>query len=111
MPKHAPKIEFSLRELAVIRLICEQKTSKEIAKEMDRSWRTIENVRQLVIKKTKVKNNAGLVMYAIINKLAPLDPAMKTKIAVRVIADYGRRKPKGKSESKKRTNKKSKTTT
>lgn len=79
-------------------MICEQKTNIDIGEELGKSKRTIENTRQRIIKKAKVVNSAGLVMFAIINKLAPLDPAMKTKIAVRSIAEYMPREKKPKKE-------------
>ncbi len=59
------------KELEVLRLICEQKTNKEIAELMSVSTRTVETHRDSLLNKTEAKNTAGLVMYAMKNKLFP----------------------------------------
>lgn len=53
------------RELEVINLICKEYTNKEIAEELSLSIRTVEAHRESIIKKTKAKNTAGIVMYAV----------------------------------------------
>jgi two-component system response regulator NreC len=57
--------EFSTKELEIIVLICEQATTKEIAKKLFLSDRTIEGYREKIQEKMKVKNAAGIVVYAI----------------------------------------------
>jgi DNA-binding NarL/FixJ family response regulator len=57
--------ELNERELEVIRLLCKEHTSPEIAKMMNLSIRTIDNYRFDLIKKLKVRNSIGLVMYAV----------------------------------------------
>lgn len=57
------------REIEIIRHVCGQKTNKEIADSMNLSIRTIENLRNGILAKTGSKNTAGMVMYALKNKL------------------------------------------
>jgi len=49
----------------IIRLICNQKTSKQIAYELNYTTRTVEDYRKKIMKKTKVINSVGLVVFAI----------------------------------------------
>jgi DNA-binding CsgD family transcriptional regulator len=65
----AETMRFSSTELRVIRMVCEQKTSDEIAKELDLSKRTIEDYRASILKKTESKNSVGILIYAIKNGL------------------------------------------
>jgi DNA-binding NarL/FixJ family response regulator len=58
-------IELNERELEVIRLLCKEQTSPEIAQQMHLSTKTVDNYRVTLIKKLKVKNSIGLVMYAV----------------------------------------------
>lgn len=68
-PKDLP---FSSNELTIIRLICEQNTNEEIGEKLKLSKRTVEEYRQRIIKKMKVKNTVGLVLYAIKNQMFKL---------------------------------------
>lgn len=52
-------------ELKIIKLLCEEKTSKEIAKEVFCSVRTIESWRLKIQKKLNVHGTAGIVIYAV----------------------------------------------
>ena len=54
-------------EIEIITLICEQKTNKEIANELNLSPNTINTYRTRILEKTNVVNTAGLVVYAIRN--------------------------------------------
>ena len=63
---------FSQREIQIIRLICRQFSNKEIAKQLGLSFRTVEGYRENIIGKMKVKNTAGIVIYAIRNKIFPI---------------------------------------
>jgi DNA-binding CsgD family transcriptional regulator len=51
--------------LEVLKLICEEKTASEIAKEIFLSHRSVEGIRQRLIEKVGVRNTAGLVLFAI----------------------------------------------
>lgn len=57
------------REIEIIRMICMQKTNKEIGEKMGVSIRTIENHRTNILLKTNTKNVAGIVMYALKHKI------------------------------------------
>lgn len=61
------------RELDVLKMICAEKTSEEIAKTLFLSIRTIEGYRNKLLEKTGAKNTAGLVLYAVRNKLLSVD--------------------------------------
>lgn len=60
------------REKEVLRLICDQYTNKEIADELFISTRTVEGHRNKLIEKSKSKNTAGLIIYAIENGIYSL---------------------------------------
>ena len=66
-PSFNQDVEFTERELEVLKLICEEKTAAEIAKEIFLSPRSVEGIRQRLIEKVGVRNTAGLVMFAIKN--------------------------------------------
>jgi DNA-binding NarL/FixJ family response regulator len=66
-PSFNHNIEFTERELEVLKLICEEKTASEIAKEIFLSPRSVEGIRTRLIDKVGVRNTAGLVMFAIKN--------------------------------------------
>lgn len=66
------EIEFTDRELEVLQLICKEKNGPEIADALNLSVRTIEGYRQKLLEKTKTKNMAGLVIYAIKNRLVTI---------------------------------------
>ena len=57
------------KELTVLKLMCEEKTTKEIADIVDIRPRTVEAIRDKLKTKTGSKSMAGLVMYAIKNKI------------------------------------------
>jgi DNA-binding NarL/FixJ family response regulator len=60
------KSALTKREEDVLRLIIEEKTTKEIAEELFISEKTVENHRSNLMMKLEVKNMAGLVKKAII---------------------------------------------
>jgi DNA-binding NarL/FixJ family response regulator len=68
-----PKIEFSDRELSVIRYICQEMANKEIASQLNLSIRTIEGYRDRIQEKIGAKNAAGIVVYAIKNNIYSID--------------------------------------
>ncbi|MDH7446721.1 response regulator transcription factor [Aquimarina sp. 2201CG14-23] len=57
------------REREVLKLICEQKTTTEIAEQLFISPRTVEGHRNNLLVKTGSKNIAGLVIHAIENQI------------------------------------------
>ena len=61
------KIKFSEKELEIIKLICEQYASKEIASETNLTLKTVEKYRDHIMNKTGAKNVVGIVVYAIRN--------------------------------------------
>lgn len=69
-PSFNQDVEFTERELEVLKLICEEKTAAEIAKEIFLSPRSVEGIRQRLIEKVGVRNTAGLVMFAVKNNIA-----------------------------------------
>lgn len=67
---HSPEdIQLNDKELRILKLMCEEKTTKEIADIVDISPRTVEAIRDKLKTKTGAKSMAGLVMYAVKNKL------------------------------------------
>lgn len=60
---------LSDREREVLRLICQQKTAKEIGDELYITQRTAEGHKNNLFAKTGAKNIAGLVIYAIQNEI------------------------------------------
>ncbi|MDQ3049768.1 MAG: response regulator transcription factor [Bacteroidota bacterium] len=59
--------ELTSREQEVLKLICHQYSTKEIAEMLCLSERTIEGHRKNLMEKTQSKNMAGLVYYALEN--------------------------------------------
>lgn len=68
----APAKELSDREVLIIRLICQEYTSREIADQLFLSERTIEDHRKNIQRKIQAKNMAGIVVYAVKNELVVL---------------------------------------
>jgi DNA-binding NarL/FixJ family response regulator len=64
-PSFNTDVEFTERELEVLKLICEEKTAAEIGKEIFLSPRSVEGIRTRLIEKVGVRNTAGLVIFAI----------------------------------------------
>ena len=66
-------VRFTPTELKIIRLVCQQNTSDEISEKLQLSRRTIEDYRSDIIRKMKVRNSVGILIYAIKNNLFSLD--------------------------------------
>lgn len=64
---------FTKREIEVLELICKQYTTVDIGEKLFISPRTVEGHRNNLLLKTESKNVAGLVIYALKNKLVSLD--------------------------------------
>ena len=60
---------FSDKEIEIIRLICQEKTSKEISDLLNINIRTLESAKLRIMKKMGIRNIAGAVYYALKNKL------------------------------------------
>lgn len=60
-----PAAPLSPREIEIIKLIAEGKSSKEIAEILFLSFRTIQNHRTKIMRKLSLKKNTDLVRYAI----------------------------------------------
>ncbi len=61
--------ELGDREIEILGLICEQYNSKEIAEKLFISKHTVDNHRASLLTKSRTKNIAGLVKWAILNKV------------------------------------------
>lgn len=63
-PKHEDN-HLSEKEIRVLKLMCEEKTTKQIADIVEISPRTVEAIRDKLKLKTGAKSMAGLVIYAV----------------------------------------------
>ncbi|AZA90309.1 Nitrogen regulation protein C [Chryseobacterium nakagawai] len=63
------KNELTDREVDVLRLVCQQLSTKEIAESLFISPKTVETHKTNLMIKTGVKNMAGLVIYAVQNSI------------------------------------------
>ena len=62
-------IKFNEKELRILKLISEDKTTEEISEAVFLSPRTVETIRQNMKSKVNAKTIGGLLMYAMRNKL------------------------------------------
>jgi DNA-binding NarL/FixJ family response regulator len=60
---------LSNQEVRVVQLICEEKTSKEIAEALFISRKTVESHRERIMAKIDAKNMVGIAMYAVKHQL------------------------------------------
>jgi len=71
--KAAPSLNSDMqvteKEKLVMRYICMEFTSQEIGEKMDISPRTVESIKERLIKRFGLKNTAGLVFFAVKNNL------------------------------------------
>ncbi len=63
------QVKFNEKELKILKLISEDKTTEEISENVFLSPRTVETIRQNMKTKVGAKTIAGLLMYAIRNKI------------------------------------------
>ena len=61
--------DFSKKEIEFLRSCCSELTYKEIADQMCVSPRTVDNYREALFVKLKLKSRSGLVLYAIQNEI------------------------------------------
>lgn len=59
--------QLSEKEMHILKLMCEEKSTKEIADMVDLSPRTVEAIRDKLRAKTGAKSMAGLVLFAVKN--------------------------------------------
>jgi DNA-binding NarL/FixJ family response regulator len=67
--KDANNEELSEREIEIVRLICAQKSIKQIAEILDISPRTVDSHKNNIFLKTGAKNIIGVALFAVQNKL------------------------------------------
>jgi DNA-binding NarL/FixJ family response regulator len=63
--KMKEEIKLTDRETDVLKMICQELTTAEIAEKIFLSPRTVEGIRTTLIEKIGVRNAAGLVLYAV----------------------------------------------
>ena len=66
-------MQLTAREIEILKLICKQYNAVEIAETLSISPRTAEGHRNNLLLKTRTKNIAGLVVYAIQNNIITLN--------------------------------------
>jgi len=66
---NAPEVQLNDKETTILRLMCEEKSTKEIADIVELSPRTVEAIRDKLKVKTGSKTTAGLIMYAVKHKI------------------------------------------
>ena len=71
-PNFDTNVEFTPRELQILKLVCKEMTNTEIGKELHLSSRTVEGHRKKILEKTGAKNTAGMVYFAIKNGLVDI---------------------------------------
>ncbi|MFN4285983.1 MAG: response regulator [Lacibacter sp.] len=62
-------VQFSEKEIQILKLLAEDKTTEEISKTVFLSPRTVETIRQNMKNKVGAKTIAGLIVYGMRNKL------------------------------------------
>jgi DNA-binding NarL/FixJ family response regulator len=72
-PSFVPQL--TSREIEILQYICEQQTAAEIAEKLFIARRTVEGHRNNLLQKLNCRNVAGLVVYAIENRLVTINPA------------------------------------
>ncbi len=63
------RVVLNDREKDIIRMICQQKTTQEIADKIYLSKRTVEGYRVKILEKIQAKNIAGVVIFALKNNI------------------------------------------
>jgi DNA-binding NarL/FixJ family response regulator len=67
------ELGLSARELEVLKLICQEKSNKDIAEKLDISMPTVDYHRQGIYKKTQSTSVVGLVKFAVKNGLTDVN--------------------------------------
>lgn len=63
--QEVPDVSLNDKEVTILKLMCEEKSTREIASAVDLSPRTVEAIRDKLKTKTGAKSLAGLIMYAV----------------------------------------------
>ncbi|HVF80866.1 MAG TPA: response regulator transcription factor [Flavisolibacter sp.] len=63
--QEVPDVSLNDKEITILKLMCEEKSTREIAGAVDLSPRTVEAIRDKLKTKTGAKSLAGLIMYAV----------------------------------------------
>lgn len=63
------KTKLTEKEIDIIKMICEELSNEEMAMLLGLSKRTIESYREKIMEKINARNIAGIVLYAIKNKI------------------------------------------
>ena len=66
---YAQDVKLNEKETTVLKLMCEEKSTKEIADIVDLSPRTVEAIRDKLKSKIGAKSTAGLILYAVKNNI------------------------------------------
>ena len=74
LPELPGNAKLNEREIDVLKLICLEMTTQEVADKLFLSPRTIEGYRKSLLEKTGAKNTAGLVLFAVRSGLVSVDP-------------------------------------
>ena len=61
--------ELNDKETQILKLMCDEKSTREIAEIISISPRTVEAIRERMKLKTGAKSLAGLILYAVKNKI------------------------------------------
>ena len=69
-PRFDHAVQLNDRETEILKLICKECTTAEIAEQLYLSQRTVEGLRTGMLEKVGVRNTAGLVLFAAKNGLA-----------------------------------------
>jgi DNA-binding NarL/FixJ family response regulator len=64
-----PEVVFNKREIELIRLICKEKTAKEIGSILFIETKTVEAYKRNIMQKLNVKSSIGIVIYAVQSNL------------------------------------------
>lgn len=72
-PNETTATELNEKEIQFLKLCCSEMTYREIADVMGINHRTIDNYRDQLFYKLKIKSRTGLVMYALKTGIATLD--------------------------------------
>lgn len=68
--RRRPKqIDFTMQELKIIKLLCKQFTSREIASALNLNVRTVEDYRHRLQEKTESRNVVGIILFCIFNNI------------------------------------------
>ena len=66
------QLKLTDRESQILQFLCQGLNNKEIADKLFVSFRTIETTKSRLMQKTQTRNNAGLIIWAIKNKIVSI---------------------------------------